>query len=173
MNENHLVGRKHVRPLIVFLLVCVILGLFEVGRGLALVDDQITTASMVLKDLDPSLYPRDPTLADGRYRIYVPALRTILGLATRLTSGDVEAGHRVMVPLVLFIFLCSFYSLLFAFTHDVAMSALVSLLAALQRPIFPATYWGVWGISALPIKLLADDVIIVIWQVTSSILSAS
>jgi hypothetical protein len=132
-----------------FLVVSIVLGLFEQNRQLTLVDDQITTASMVLKDQNPALYPQDPTFSDGRYRIYIPALRAIINFATQLAGNNIEAGHRLLVPLILFVFLCSFYILLVSLTNNPGLSALISILAALQRPIMPSTFWGVWGLSSL------------------------
>ncbi|MCI0645229.1 MAG: hypothetical protein L0332_01005 [Chloroflexi bacterium] len=98
-----------------FLILSLLTGLFENKRRLRLVDDQVILASMVLKDMDSALYPRDPVLADRHYRLYSPPARTILAATTRIT-GEIEAGHRLVAPVLLFVFLTTFYMLLYSLT---------------------------------------------------------
>ena len=143
------INRKHYIALGLFFLYALVVGIFEFNRGLPLRDDQITTAAMVLKDLDPNLFPNDPVLGGTNYQIYAPPVRWLMGVATRLTGGDVEDGARLLVPFLLMVFLSSMYLLLNEFTDRSLVSFVVSLAAASRRPTFPDTFFGVWGMQSI------------------------
>ncbi|MCI0645234.1 MAG: hypothetical protein L0332_01030 [Chloroflexi bacterium] len=146
------INRRHISALLVFFLISVSAGIIENRRQLFLRDDQIILASMVLKDMDPALYPHDPVLSSDHYRIYAPAVRAILVVATRIT-GEIEAAHRLIVPVVLFVFLTAFYVFLHAVTGHAPVSILVAILAAPRRQILPASaFFGVFGIQSLLIR---------------------
>ena len=161
------INRLHLLAAAFFLGYAVLVGLVELNRSWRLVDDQITVAAMVLEDVKPELFPNDPLLSNDFYKIYAPPVRAILGVSVKVI-GAVEAGHRLLVPFLSFIFLLTFYTLIYNFIDNIPISAFISIAAVPMRRIIPNSFFGVLGMEALYARTffhaLVPLVILLFWR---------
>ncbi len=80
--------------------------------------DMHVVATMVTKDLNPDLYPRDVNYSTGElYRFYTPLYRQLLGWLWQI-SGEFELGLVLLTPFVLGAYLVGMYLLLLRLTQN-------------------------------------------------------
>lgn len=169
MSEKNLgkINRLHLYAGVLFLGYAILIGIVEFNRSWRLVDDQVTVAAMVLKDIKPELFPNDPLLSNDFYKIYAPPVRGIIGAASIL-MGDIEMGHRLLVPILALIFQITFYALIFSFVKNVPVSALITVAAVATRRSIPHSFFGVLGMEAIYARTFflafAPLVILLFWH---------
>jgi hypothetical protein len=116
-------------------------------------------ATMVSKDMDPTLYPRDGLFAsDEIYRLYTPLYRWIIGKAW-LIGGTFEGGLAWLVPLIVITYLAGMFLLLYYVSGNIWLAVGVTVASAHYHDTMGAGVWGVGGSAELMSRTLFMPVI--------------
>ncbi|RPJ56543.1 MAG: hypothetical protein EHM12_10245 [Dehalococcoidia bacterium] len=112
-------------------------------------------ATIVAKDMDPTLYPRDNLFASNElYRLYTPLYRWIVAQVWRL-SGSFEIGLALLVPPVLGAFLVGMFMLFWrVIRHNWVALGLTVACAYYHKLMMGAEVWGVGGSAEMMSRTL-------------------
>ena len=107
--------------------------------------DQICLGTMIAKDLDPGLYPKDYAFHDNSlYLNYIPFFRLIMRRLTTLT-GSFETALFSLVPVVVLVYTLGMALLLFKVSNSLWAALLITFLSIPYRPAPGGEIWGVGG----------------------------
>jgi len=117
--------------------------------------DQLCLGTMIAKDLDPGLYPRDYAFKDDSlYRRYIPGFRGLMRGITRVT-GSFENGLLALVPVVVLIYTLGMALLLLNLSGSRWAALLITFLSLPYRPAPGGEIWGVGGQEFILARTLA------------------
>ncbi|MDP3183402.1 MAG: hypothetical protein Q8M54_11380 [Desulfobaccales bacterium] len=117
--------------------------------------DQICLGTMIAKDLDPGLYPRDYAFKDNSlYRHYIPFFRQIMRSLTTLT-GSFETALFSLVPVVVLVYVLGMALLLFRVSNSLWAALLITFFSIPYRPAPGGEIWGVGGLEFMLARTLA------------------
>ena len=132
--------------------------------------DHTIVGTMVAKDLNPGLYPRDYAFKDDSlYRHYIPLVRQLFGGLARLT-GSFEKGLLVLVPAVVLVYAVGMALLTFRLSQSLWAALLITFLSIPYRPAPPGEIWGVGGAEFLLARTLATALVPYVFLVFFSLL---
>ena len=115
--------------------------------------DVIDVATMVEKDLDPSLFARDFTYATRKYSgTYVPCFRFGLGVLSRVVGGTLNA-HKALVLCAVPAYLVAMFLLLNELTRNWLVSATTAVMSLTLRGSIHLG-WGMGALSATQARTL-------------------
>lgn len=138
----HLTLQQGLVVAVILLLVMVAWLVDSIRKMDALNNDFHVVATMVAKDLNPTLYLRDVNYAtDQLYRFYTPTYRTLLGWLWQ-TSGTFEWGLIWLMPLVLGGYLIGMLWLSFRVTKDIWIALGVTVASAAYYETMGQEIWG-------------------------------
>ncbi len=107
------------------------------------------SATIVSKDMNPALYPRDNLLAnEALYSFYTPFYRLLLRWMWQL-GGSFEAGLVILVPLVLVLYLAGMFMLLWRVTGHSWLALALTVASAHYHDTMGAGVWGVGGLAEM------------------------
>ncbi len=120
----------------------------------AINSDMHLVASIVSKDLNPALYPRDFFFGDDTiYRFNTPSFRWLLGQFW-IISGSFELGLVWLTVPVLALYLCGMFILLYQVTKNSWLSLGITVASATYQFSLGQEIWGVAGSSHLLARTL-------------------
>ena len=106
-------------------------------------------ATMVAKDINPTLYARDTLFSnEALYRFYTPLYRYII-YQTWQFGGYFEAGLAWLAPLVLTTYLMAMFGLLWYVTKSHWIALALTVASAHYHDTMGAGVWGVGGSAEL------------------------
>ena len=121
--------------------------------------DQICLGTMIAKDLDPQLYPRDYAFRDNSlYRNYIPFFRQLIRGLMRLT-GSFENALLALVPLVVLTYALGLALLLMKISGSLWAALLLTFLSMPYRPAPGGEIWGVGGMEYILARTLATALV--------------
>lgn len=117
-------------------------------------------ATMVAKDLNPDLYPRDNLFSQTElFKLYTPLYRWLLAQAWQI-GGAFERGLTLLLPLILGTYLAGMFVLLRRVTQNGWVALFLTVLSAHYHPVtMGAEVWGVGGISEMMSRALFMPVV--------------
>lgn len=117
------------------------------------------SATIVSKDLDPTLYPRDNLFADETlYQFYTPLYRWIIA-QTWQWSGSFEAGLIWLVPPILGLYVAGMFILLRYVTGNNWIALALTIASAHYHNTMGAGVWGVGGSAEMMPRALFMPVV--------------
>ena len=141
---------------------CIVLGLVVIAWTLdSLIDPGIKStdlnvmATIVSKDMDPSLYSRDHLFSGAElYRLYTPLYRWIIAQAWQI-GGAFEVGLALLVPPVLGVYLIGMFMLLWRVTQNSWLALGLTVASAHYHGLtMGAEVWAVGGSSEMMSRTL-------------------
>ncbi len=162
MSVNSTLSRSVLSPRGILLVFALLLALgytwhsavtpYEMGH------DQTYVGTMLAKDRDPTLFPRDYAFHDDTlYRGYIPLLRWLLQHLITLT-GSFDAALLVLVPPAVFLFTLGTGLLLWEWSGSLGVALVLTLLAVPYRPAPSGEIWGAGGVEFMLARTLATSV---------------
>ncbi len=129
----------------VFTLVIVAWTIDSIREGGLFNSDVYLVATMVSKDIDPTLYPRDDLFADDTlYRFYTPVHRWLVAQVWQM-SGSFEWGMVYLTPFILVIYLLGMFILLRRVTNNTWLALGLTVASANYYLVMGQDLWGVGG----------------------------
>ncbi len=137
--------RDWIVVIIIFTLVIVAWTIDSIREGGLFNSDVYLVATMVSKDIDPALYPRDDLFADDAlYRFYTPVHRWLVAQVWQI-SGSFEWGMIYLTPFILAIYLLGMFILLRRVIHNTWLALGLTVASANYYFVMGQDLWGVGG----------------------------
>ncbi len=119
--------------------------------------DQTYVGTMLAKDRDPTLFPRDFAFHDDTlYRSYIPLIRGLLHRLIDLT-GSFDAALLALVPVAVFFFTWGTGLLLYEWCGSLGVALILTILAVPYRPAPSGEIWGAGGVEFMLARTLATS----------------
>jgi hypothetical protein len=124
-------------------------------------DTQIEMATGAIKRHQPELFRQDFVYGDSRlWRVHSPALYGWMDLVLVPTDyRDPTLPFRIMTGVVVMVYLCSMYPLLYRQCRSWSVSAFVSVLSTTVIFALGGSYWGVGSLGSITPRALYIAVI--------------
>lgn len=117
--------------------------------------DQTYVGTMLAKDHEPTLFPRDYAFHDDTlYRSYIPLIRWFFQNLSQVT-GSFDNALLSLVPLVVFLFALGTGLLLLEWSQSLWMALLITFLAIPYRPAPSGELWGAGGVEFVLARTMA------------------
>lgn len=138
---------KHLQAVLILAAISSIAGYFATIDD-RLGDDQVHIASVAVKRHQGELFRNDDVLGDpNRWRFQTPAFQAMLEMLLVPTGyRDLTLPFRVMASVVVMLYLCGMYALLYRQCRSWSVSVLV---AALSTAVVNTLGWSYWGVGPL------------------------
>ncbi len=113
--------------------------------------EQIHIATSALKQYQRPLFEHDPVYADdGPWRTSAPSFQMLMEFSLVPTGyQDLTLGFRVMAGVVVMIYLCGMYALLYRQTRSWAMSTFVAVLSTAVTHGLGDSSWGLGPLATI------------------------
>lgn len=119
--------------------------------------DQTYVGTMLAKDRDPTLFPRDFAFHDDTlYRSYIPLIRGLLHRLIDLT-GSFDGALLALVPVAVFLFTLGTGLLLYEWCGSLGVAVILTILAVPYRPAPSGEIWGAGGVEFMLARTLATS----------------
>jgi len=111
-------------------------------------NQQVLIATAAIKRHDVSTFPHDPVLGDNRlWRFHTPVFQGLLELSLVPTGyADLSLPFRALAGVLLMVYLCGMYALLYQQCRSWSIAALVAVLSS---KVIEALGGGFWGAGTL------------------------
>lgn len=146
LTEKYTLSRRElVVVILVLLLVVIAWTTFSALHPTITGGDLNLVATMVAKDLDPGLYPRDDIFStDTYYRFYTPLYRWLVAQFWQI-SGSFEGGLVYLTPLVLAFYLAGMFALSRRVIGNTWLALGITVASANYYEAMGEELWGVGG----------------------------
>lgn len=113
--------------------------------------EQVHIATSALKRYQRSLFEHDPVYTDdGPWRTSAPTFQMLMDLSLTPTGyQDLTLGFRMMTGVVVMIYLCGMYALLYRQTRSWAMSTFVAVLSTAVTHGLGDSSWGLGPLATI------------------------
>ncbi len=138
------------------LAVLILAGVSSAGGYLAMLDDrpsktQINIATVAIKRHQPNLFANDQVFgASGRWRFHTPLHQALLEMIL-VPSGyqDLTLPFRAIAGVVVMIYLCGMYALLYRQCRSWSISVFVAVLSTAVTYTLGRSFWGVGSLGSI------------------------
>lgn len=141
---------RHVFALIIFAAVATAAGtLAALDENLS--DAQVGIATAAVKEHDPELYAHDPIYGpSGMWRFGTPVFQGALKFLLVPTAyGDLLLPFRVMTPIMVFVYLCGMYALVYHQCRSWSISAFTAVLSSTIIYCLGDSHWGTGSLGSM------------------------
>ena len=140
---------RHLAALLIFAAVAILseyLSLLDQNLS----DPQIATATTALKRYQCGLYTGDPVYGSDLWRFQTPAFQSILEMALVPTGyGDPTMPFRAMTGVLVMVYLCGMYALLYRQCRSWSVSVFVTVLSSTVTYTLGRSFWGVGSLASI------------------------
>jgi len=141
---------RHLQAVLILAAVSATAGYFAM-LDTRLSDSQVHIASVAAKRANGELYRYDDVLGDSnRWRFQTPAFQAMLEMLLVPTGyQDLALPFRAMAGVVVMIYLCGMYALLYRQCRSWSVSVYVAVLSAAVTNTLGRSYWGVGPLATI------------------------
>lgn len=141
---------RHLVAVIIFAAVAAAAGYFA-SLDDEVSDSQLNIASAAVKRHDPGSFPHDPIFGDRQlWRFHTPAFQGLMELVLVPTDyQDLLLPFRALAGIVVMIYLCGMYALLYSQCRSWSVAAFVAVLSTRAIDLLGGAMWGVGPLDTI------------------------
>jgi hypothetical protein len=111
---------------------------------------QVGLATAAIKRQHPWLYQQDIIFGGDLWRFHSPAFQSVMEMVLVPTHyADPTLPLRLMAPIVVMVYLCGMYALLYRQCRSTGASAFVAVLSSTVVATLGGSHWGVGSLASL------------------------